>query len=859
MTERFFGEANRPQIYAYTQPQFADTPWTGAKTGKGLLKVGYTTKNVQARVREQFPTIQPEEHPYQILLEEVAIDAKGRYFTDHLIHRILANKGFTRVRGEWFECTVDDVRAAINEAKLGLDAGQGRPQAFAMRPEQAAAVTQTKAYFEEWHRRGEKDAPRFLWNAKMRFGKTFATYQLARQMGWEKILVLTYKPAVEGSWRADLMSHQDFSDWRFIGNNETFEKEHQGQKIVWFSSFQNILGRDREGRIKGQHEIAHLIEWDCVVLDEYHFGAWRETAKELYSEDARERAAEMLEEVELDEDLFLLTARHFLYLSGTPFRALSQGEFMEDQIYSWTYTDEQRAKANWSDSNGPNPYAPLPTMTLMTYQLPNEVRRAAMNTDSDEFDLNEFFRAVGPNDPPNENGEAAEGSADPTTLPGTGDFHFVHEEAVQKWLHLIRGSHLSGSGEIEPNRKSPPLPFEDRRLEANLRHTIWFLNSVASCKAMANLLKQPQNSYYHDFQIVVVAGDVGGVGAKALEPVEAAIGNGFSRRTITLSCGKLMTGVTVPPWSGIFMLRSMSSPEGYFQAAFRVQNPWVVRNQTGMNPNDEEIIKTHCHVFDYDPNRALKQLAEYCSGLELGSDSMDSKVSEFINFLPVLSYDGSTMTALDANAILQIAATGVGATMLARKWQSATLVNVDNEALKRLMACDSVLETIKNIEGYRNLASEIETVISREAALKKKKKERQGKNEPETPDEVREKKELSNLRKEIREKLLKFVTRVPLFMYTTDFREETLQHVIEDIEPELFQRVTNLRKEDFQALCELQVFNPTIMSQAILSFRVYEEKSLRYAGDDRELPSQYGGFDTILPREEIFGESEKKI
>ena len=225
----------------------------------------------------------------------------------------------------------------------------------------------------------------------------------------------------------------------------------------------------------------------------------------------------------------------------------------------------------------------------------------------------------------------------------------------------------------------PPFPYSDVRLLPYLQHSFWFLPNVAACHAMANLLAEKHNTFWHDYKVVVAAGASAGIGLDALPPVRKAIGSGFETKTITLSCGKLTTGVTVPQWSSILMLRNLKSPETYFQAAFRVQSPWSIKNPNGDNPNEEEILKPVCFVFDFAPTRALRQLSEYGIGLSPNEPNPENAVKDLVSFLPVLAYDGANMTQIDAGGILDIAMAGTSATLLARKWESALLVNVDND------------------------------------------------------------------------------------------------------------------------------------------------------------------------------------
>lgn len=845
--DRYFGQLGAPQIYAYTTSQYKATAWQGAKAGQGLLKIGYTERDVVSRIWQQFPTATPEKQPFEIVHTEPALTNDNKFFRDGLVHKHLESKGFRRVNGEWFECTHEDLKQTLIEIKTGQKARSGgRHQNFPMRPEQKKAVDVTADYFRQYEdddgNAVDKKASHFLWNAKMRFGKTFTSYQLAKEMGWTRILVLTYKPAVVDAWREDLESHMDFDFWQFIGREERYEDMDESRPIVWFASFQDILGRTAAGKIKPRYEAAHLIDWDCVILDEYHFGAWRDGAKELYDAEEKDDEKEAVSAADdFSEETFPLSVKHYLYLSGTPFRALGSGEFLEDQIYNWTYADEQRAKEAWDEKlDGPNPYAELPQLVLMTYQMPDAIREVALKGEQNEFDLNEFFRA-----------EEVKGDL---LDNGSKRYKFVHENAVQDWLHLIRGKYMPANPIAGTDHVKPPVPFEDVRLQQHLTHTFWFLPSVAACRAMAQLLGQPQNLFFHEYKVLVAAGSDAGIGQAAIGPVRDAMGRGLETKTITLSCGKLTTGVSIAPWSGIFMLRNTTSPESYFQAAFRVQTPWYLTNKDGLDPHRKEILKHKCYIFDFAPSRALNLIAEYNSQLDFNeaNGTVEKKVEEFIHFLPVLCYDGFSMQPLNASELLDIAVSGTASTMLAKRWQSARMVNVDNATLERILNNPNLLAALEKIEAFRNLGKDLTKVISSEKALNQTKKEKGKLSEKKEKDEEKENK---GFKTELRKKLLQFVTRVPVFMYLTDYREATLKDVITNIEPQLFTRVTGLQVKDFQALCEIGVFNSQVMNSAIFAFKRFEEASLTYAGG-KELPQRVGGFDTIISRTELHDVTE---
>lgn len=809
----------RPTIYAYedTNPQYT-----------GLLKIGYTTLDAKTRVAQQYPTRRPGHLPYRIVIEESAIRNDGTVFTDHEVHGYLRYIGVRNPDGEWFKCTPDQVRAAILAVRNGQMNEENRSLDFQLRPEQREAVEKTAGYFTRMIRERPDGPPHFLWNAKMRFGKTFAAYQLALKMRWKKVLVLTFKPAVQSAWEEDLKRHIDFAGWQFISpGGLTYKEANKRKPFVCFGSFQDYLGKNAVGGIKPKNEWVHTINWDCVILDEYHYGAWREKAKDLFeAEDKKEAEFGEGEGIEdFDEEIMPITTGAYLYLSGTPFRAIASGEFIEEQIFNWTYSDEQRAKVEWQRPD--NPYTCLPRMVLMTYQLPDAIREIALQGEYNEFDLNVFFSADGV-------GENAK---------------FKYEDEVQKWLDLLRGSYLPTSiDNLKLGAEKPPLPFSDVRLLGVLSHTFWFLPSVASCHAMRNLLTKRQNRFYQDYKVIVAAGSSAGIGAQALPPVLEALDDPLKTKTITLSCGKLTTGVTVRPWTGILMLRNSSSPETYFQAAFRVQSPWAIKNPDGTSPNQEQVVKEECYIFDFAPDRALRQIADYSCRLNVDESNPEKKVEEFISFLPVLAYDGSSMKQIDAAGILDMAMSGTTATLLARRWESALLVNVDNNTLRKLMANQDAMNALMSIEGFRNLNQDIETIINKSDAVTKAKKEANERDlsDKEKRELTEEEKEYKSLRKQIQEKLVKFATRVPIFMYLTDYRERCLKDVITQLEPGLFKKVTGLTVKDFELLVSLGVFNSGLMNDAVYKFKRYEDPSLRYTGIIKHKGEDVGLFDTVL-------------
>lgn len=833
MTEDFFPQrpAEFPIIYAYEH--------VGVSSQVGYIKVGYTTRPVEVRVKEIEHT---SGVPYKILKTWPAMRDDGTVFLDYAVRDVLIRRGFKPLnedqdKNEWVECTIDDVSAAVIAVQQRIQNTEERTQTFHMRKEQEKAVEKTISYYTSTHQENNHRAPKFLWNAKMRFGKTFTAYQLAKRMEFKRILVLTFKPAVESAWREDLLTHIDFEGWQFIANpsernglsiDEQYNRADKSRPIVCFGSFQDFLGIDRNtGGIKAKNEWVHTTNWDLVIFDEYHFGAWKDNAKQLFEQDEDEYEEDLSQYDAgnaYDETWLPITTSYYLFLSGTPFRALNSGEFIEDQIFNWTYSDEQKAKAEWTGP-GENPYAALPRMAMMTYKIPDSIQKIAKQGEFDEFDLNVFFSAEGKGQ----------------------DAHFIYEDYVQKWVDLIRGSYLETTvDELKLGAEKPPMPYSDTRLLNVLSHTLWFLPNVASCYAMANLLKQKQNTFFHDYHINVCAGPGAGIGVAALDPVRRSMRDPLESKSITLSCGKLTTGVTIRPWTGIFMLRNLSSPETYFQAAFRVQSPWEITKDDGT----KEIIKKECYVFDFALNRALRQIADYSCQLDVKENNPEKKVGEFISFLPVLAYDGSAMRQVNAGDILDIAMAGTSATLLARRWESALLVNVDNDTLARLLANEDAMDALMRIEGFRTLNKDIVTIINKSEHVKKAKREGKDLTPKEKRELTQEEKEFKSKRREIQEKLIKFATRIPIFMYLTDYREYSVQDVITRLEPGLFNKVTGLNVSDFELLVSLNVFNESLMNDAVYKFKRYEDSSLSYTGIDKSPKEKVGLFNTVISKED---------
>lgn len=816
--ERYFHPMSKsyPVIYAYEQLGLSNKQ-------DNWIYVGYTTQDAHGHFEHNY---KGNAGMFRNILVKSAMNGSGIVLTDDILRNYLKNQGFEFREDGCIRISKEKLIQAVKEVMLG-NVKNSRCQTFGLRPEQEEAINVTEEYFRHMNNCDPEKVPHFLWNCKMRFGKTFASYQLAKRMEWKRILILTFKPAVESAWEEDLQTHIDFQGWRFISCRAT-TKEPVCDKtvpLVCFGSFQDLMGKSPSGGIKAKNEWIHLVNWDCVILDEYHYGAWREGAKDLFENDLSDYSNTGLEL--FDEDLMPITTKHYLYLSGTPFRAISTGEFIEQQIYNWTYSDEQKAKCSWNIQKGNNPYSALPRVVMLTYKLPEEIRTVAED-EYDYFDLNEFF--------------ATKGTGKNST--------FVNTEFVQHWLDFICGKYKGGIyNEIKnQNGLKASTPFSNEYLLDTLKHTFWFLPKVDSCFAMKNLLQEPQNMFFHDYKIIVAAGSQAGMGVDAITPVREAMStpDPLSTKTITLSCGKLTTGVTVKPWTGIFILRNLNSPETYFQAAFRVQSPWTIKNDELFTNQNVEVLKDECYIFDFSPNRALKQIADYSCRLSLDEDNPETKVQEFIKYMPILAFEEGKTFQMHAEAILDVSLSGTTASLLARRWESARLVNVDDDTLQRLLDCPEALEALEKIEGFRNLNEDLENIINKGKDIRKHKKEGNKKSKRDSDEE----KEYKTMRKELQEKLIRFAARIPVFMYLTDYREKCLKDIILKLEPGLFKKVTGLEIDDFDLLLSLGVFNGQLMNDAIYKFKQYEDSSLDYSGICKHDEMYVGGFDTVIKKEE---------
>ncbi|MBK0348081.1 DEAD/DEAH box helicase family protein [Aerococcaceae bacterium zg-ZJ1578] len=607
-----------PKIYAYVTPKNADN--------NGWVKIGYTEREVEQRIKEQTHTayvtadiLWSEKAEY---LEE---PNKGKTFKDHDFHQFLKFHDVERrPKTEWFYFNGQPEKAKGLFDKFVVhdvsDYQPGQGQDYLLRKEQEDAVVQTASYI------AENPTGKFLWNAKPRFGKTLATYDLICRIQVTNVLIVTNRPAIANSWFDDfdkfiagkthykfvsesdslkdrpVLSRKDYMEYLQSHLDET---DKLGQ--IAFLSLQDLKGSAFMGGSYNKLKWVTDTDWDLLVIDEAHEGV--DTFK--------------------TDTAFQQIKRNFtLHLSGTPFKALAKGDFSAEQIFNWSYADEQKAKSNWlAETEQENPYENLPQLNMFTYQMSRmieeqlEVGAQLEESNVDfAFDLNEFFAT-------NESGR------------------FIYEQAVKNWLDM-----LSYNGKY---------PFSTKELRNELKHTFWLLDRVDSAKALKSLLEE--HPIYENYKIILAAGD-GRMSEdddrtkmKSLDVVREAIQS--NDKTITLSVGQLTTGVTIPEWSAVLMLSNIKSPALYMQAAFRAQNPY-----SWTDSNGNHYRKENAYVFDFAPERTLILFDEFANNLSLttvsgGGTSItrEDNIRELLNFFPVIAEDREgKMVEIDAKAVLTI-------------------------------------------------------------------------------------------------------------------------------------------------------------------------------------------------------------
>ncbi len=833
------------KIYIYETPKSKEN---------GYVKIGETTlDNVEDRIKQQFDSAalyDREDRVYTILHQRPALKTNSEEYSDRDFHKFLTSKGVYKPDSnkEWFELTIEQAIEALKafESDKGELHDIKRINDFPMRKEQEVACNKAFDYFSK--NKGISEINDFLWNAKMRFGKTFTAYQLMKKSNWDKVLVITYRPAVKKSWRDDLNTHKDFKNYVFL-SDENIVNFKDGNKNIVFMSFQDLL-KSKEN-LKDKHKKVFDIQWDCIVIDEFHYGTSTENAKAMfegYNEEEERNLKNTLDEKELkqmeselreefdiiENTLPKLKTDNRLFLSGTPFKAITSNRFSKDQIFNWTYLDEQREKKEWGITNPnidkeKNPYHSLPQLNLFIYEISNENYKKGIDRSKDEFSLSYFFRTQKNKD------------------------IFENEDAVNRWLDIISGKVSLVSNEDDFNddknqkKEKSRFPFankEEGGFSEILKHTFWLMPNVSACKAMSKLLKT--HNLFTNYEVLVAAGTQFGVGANAIPPVEQAIST--KDKTITLSCGKLTEGVSIKEWTAVLFLTDIASPERYFQTAFRAQTPWKSEGKT---------IKTDCYVFDFHPSRSLRLLTEYSNKLAKDTSKRNiqalsdkkENLEEFIRYLPVLKIAGNYMTELNASSVMSYDCSNYNSTDLIKAFQSNKNLDISKDLVSELLSnlsvldkCDKILDNIKAYRKFMGDSKETSTVkelgddtkklenLKTKEMLEKKDKEKKKLNKKISDQE----KEIKTKQEQIRELLKVLLGRIPLFMYLTHALEEDLLEVLNNTQSEkmgLFRKATGIEVDDFEFLMESGLIKSESIDAYIQRFK--EIELLNYKSDNQ--------------------------
>jgi len=791
------------ELYVYTTKTYQP---------KSFVKVGHCKRGRHLqRIEEQFGTSNPEKAI--ILWVEPLPDGK----TDHHIHQQLIANGVEKVEDsvgqEWFKATLEDVKKAYNQVCFG----SSRVENYSPRREQKEAVEKAVRWFRGEHPKESIDGAtykdRFLLNAKMRFGKCFTGIHVAKALDAKKTLIVTYKPEVISEWVNVINNHKDFEGWIGLrakkndGNiNDPYLPDtgiipkSKGSMVVCVSL--QDLAIEADGSTKKRLKEVSKTKWDLIIFDEVHFGSRTERAKYIIdSIDWKKR----------------------LDLSGTPFRLIQEDDFCAEQVYTYSYLDEQENKKTEISSDPKNKkdfiYRVMPDLEVSTIEITDEDiqdQREKFFTDDLDFSLNELFRVSGGK--------------------------FVHSDAVDHFLDgLSKRTHDARSISVFGK-------LGDLLGVPSKRHSVWWLNRVDAVKALSAKLKK--HPYFAGFEIINAAGcdeseevdsDLAIVRDKQEieRKIRAAHANPKKMGTITLTVRRFLTGVTIKEWDSILVLNDVSSPESYYQAIFRVQSSWYDRDKN-------EVIKPKAWVFDFAITRCLRLTFHYADALADQLDQQDStdqirndniqKVTD--GLCDTLSikrfYEGSLSGDKTSSADIFAAINFSGSRQsLAKRITSDALVSFIS--LKHLENYPHLLDALKRVKGYRT--QEVGTVedflkIGKDREKLKKDKKRKEKDEAEIEEENKhfveseEDKEKKSRKRWFSTQVKRLAICMADFVYMTEFREHKIDHVIETKDGEFFRVVTGITKNEFKELCDLEFINRQALNRIVREFRCQEESSL---------------------------------
>ena len=805
--------SKKSELYVYTTKTYQK---------EGLLKVGYCAKGgYQDRIKKQFNAGNPE-RPVILWVKDLP---EGKQ--DHHIHQRLKDNGIRRKTDgagkEWFYASLEDVKIAFNQVAYGVK----RKDDFCLRKEQKEAVDKALKWFKKDYPHHIVDSSthknRFLLNAKMRFGKCFTGIHIAKALCAEKTIVVTYKPRVIGEWMSAVNNHVDFKDWTGIrakkgdNANELYLDEKRSFSetagpLVLCVSLQD-LDIDKQGHVKQRLKQVLKMNWDLLIFDEVHFGGQTERVKNI---------------------LQYLKPKFRLDLSGTPFRLIETVDFCPEQVFTYSYLDEQENKQkeikNDSYKTKPFVYRQMPDLHLSTIEITDkdikDQREKFMTSDDRDFSLNELFKVKGR--------------------------AFAHNPAVDYFLEsLSKRDHgatsLSVYGKLGDQMKLPEK-----------RHSVWWLNRVKSVALLIQKLKR--HPVFSRYEIINATGGATGddyadeglsdeIIVKNKEDIISKIekvnsGEINKAGTITLTCRKFLTGVTIRQWDSILILNDIGSAESYFQAVFRIQSAWFDKDLN-------QVLKPNGYVFDFAIARCLRTTYDYADAL---ADQLDQQESHKLrisrpdrdNLKKVIDglcetlnikqfYEGRLTSDIVTSRQVFSAFDGEGSKVaLARRITSDALISFPSLAL--LEDYPHLFTALKNVKGYRsgqegNIRDFIQ--IGDEAKRKKLEKDRLSSDDEKIKAEnknfvEKEKdKETKNKKKWYATQIKRLAICMADFVYMTKFREYKIDHVIETKDSIFFKTVTGISKDDFSGLCDKGFINREALNRIVREFRHQEESSLK--------------------------------
>lgn len=665
-------------LYMYMLPKF---PTHGIKVGMATCHQDETfwhaiRERIKVQKHELALNSDEKYNKYgldrEVVYWGICLDAKSEDFKDYSVHKEIVSKcsGIVEKEQEWFTNVPQE---DIIDAFVSCKNNEIVKTIYTPRKEQQECINSLKKYFDEY-----PVGKKFLLNCKMRFGKCFTTYKYCEEANINKILILTFVPAVEESWREDLLHiKKDYNYYTDVNlRKDNFSLKDKDNFVV-FLSLQNYLGKDNDFNVKAKIKKLQDAHFDLCVLDEYHFGAWNQRTQETL-EDMDSEYLKKIEKTLKDKDVlstFSIKADKTICLSGTPFKALARGEFTNESSYTYSYFDEQLNKYPNEDKETINPnYAQFPDMKILGYNMSNLFQDLTPNMLSNDkilgkkyFSLNHFFETQ-----KDENYTLNE--------------KFIYEEEILVWLEIIKGATIQGK----------KFPYSNPLLREYVKHTLWLMPTVNSCIAMTELLKK--DDYFSKYQIINLSSPDVGSGQKALDYLNDEIKaseNTGKLGSIAITVNKLTIGVTVKKWFSIFVLKDLSSPEQYFQSIFRVQTPYVI---------DGNIKKKECFVYDFNIDRASALLLKYAKQYESeNSQYVKLKMAKLIvKYLPIY-INGDLEHPISEQVFYQLAEFGDGSVIpLSRKIRdiSKTTRAMDDETISDMLNDKEVSDIIKRVFAH---------------------------------------------------------------------------------------------------------------------------------------------------------------